>query len=120
MSSSPTFTAIATHCSGYVVSNLWSVCHINKYGCSTFDNGFHMTSNNLVLTFLQGRALKGGSNGNIAMLCGGIITTVGVFILIPRQSVTNATFMSVTWEVSESGVGLLCQADINFLPQCLK
>ena len=55
-----------------------------------------MTSNNLVLIVVQCRALKGGSNRIIAMLCGGIVTTVGVFSLVPRLSVTNATLVSVT------------------------
>lgn len=45
---------------------------------------------------MQHRPLQGGSNGIIAMLCGGIVTTVGVFNPIPRPSVTNATLTSVT------------------------
>ena len=55
-----------------------------------------MISNNWVLKFLQCRALKGGSNGIIAMLCGGIVTTVGVFTLTPRPSVTSVTLASDT------------------------
>ena len=55
-----------------------------------------MTSNNLALIFLQCRALKGGSYGIIAILCGGIVTTVGVFNLPPRPSVTIVMLTSLT------------------------
>ena len=50
-----------------------------------------MTSNKLALTFLQYRALKGGSNGIIAMLCGGIVTTVGVLVLSRHQSLMSCS-----------------------------
>ena len=40
-----------------------------------------MTSNKSALTFLQCRALNEGSNDIIAMLCGGIVTTIGVLVL---------------------------------------
>ena len=59
-----TLTAIVTPCSGYVVSNLCSMCSINRYGCSMLDNGFPMTLNNFVLTALHCKALCGASNGS--------------------------------------------------------
>ena len=62
--------------------NLCSMLNINRYGCSMLDNGFPMTSNNSVLTPMHFKALSSGSNGMIAILCVGIVTTADVFILM--------------------------------------
>ena len=54
-----------------------------------------MTSNNSVLTFLHCKAQSSGSNGMIVILCGGIVTIVDVFHLIPVSLVIVPTLMSV-------------------------
>ena len=55
-----------------------------------------MTSNNSVLILLHCKALSGGSNGMIVILCGGIVTTFYVFSLIPDSLVTVSPLMSIT------------------------
>ena len=96
ISPSLTLTAIITHCSGYQVLNLCSMHNINKYGCSMLNNEFSMALNNSVWTPLHCKALSVGSNGIIAILYGGIVTTVDVFGHIPRLLVTESTLMSIT------------------------
>ena len=83
MSSSLTLTVIARHCSGHLLSNLCSMFNIKRYGCSILDAGFPMTSNNPVWTFFHCKAVSGGFNGMVVVLCGGIVTIVDVFSCIP-------------------------------------
>ena len=59
------------------------------------DNVFPMTSNNSVLTPLHCKALRGGSNSMIIIFCGGIVTTVHVFTLIPGSLVIESILMSI-------------------------
>ena len=64
------------------------------------DNEFPMTLNNSVLTPLHCKALSSGSNSMIAILCGGIVTTVDVFSLIPGSLITKSTLMLIIWRIS--------------------
>ena len=50
-----------------------------------------MTTTNSVLKSLHCKALNSGSNGKIMILCGGIVTTVDVFSLIPNSLVIEST-----------------------------
>ena len=61
-----------------------------------FDNGFPTASKNSVLTFLHCKALNGGSDSIIMILCGSIVTTAGVFSLIPKLLVTEVTLAPIT------------------------